>query len=59
MTFIEDFPTNCHFPRISRQSGLQAKDKHIIEVKPFINYVRVPREGGVGKISTYSYFGGG
>ena len=27
---------------------------------PFINYVRVPREdGGIGKISTYSYFGGG
>ena len=25
---------------------------------PFINYVRVSREGGVGKISTYSYFGG-
>ena len=26
----------------------------------FINYLRVPRErgGGVGKISTYSYFGG-
>ena len=25
----------------------------------FINYVRVPREGAVGKISTYSYFVGG
>ena len=26
---------------------------------PIINYVRVPREGGMEKISTYSYFGGG
>ena len=26
---------------------------------PFINYVRVPRERGVRKISTYSYFGEG
>ena len=25
---------------------------------PFINYIRVSRGGGVGKISTYSYFGG-
>ena len=25
----------------------------------FINYVSVPREGGHGKISTYSYFGEG
>ena len=32
-----------------------ARDKGSI-----INYVRVPREGvGVGKISTYSYFGEG
>ena len=34
-----------------------------ITVEPFkglfINYVRVPRDGGVGKISTYSYFGEG
>ena len=27
--------------------------------EPFIKYVRVPREGGVGKITTYSYFGEG
>ena len=27
--------------------------------EPFTNYVRVPREWVVGKISTYSYFGGG
>ena len=26
---------------------------------PFIKYIRVPREGGIGKISTYSYFGEG
>ena len=33
-------------------------DVYLLGKGPFINYVRFSTGGGIGKISTYSYFGG-
>ena len=45
----------------ANSTALTTPERWLVIYKgPFIYYVRTPRErGGVGKISTYSYFGGG
>ena len=36
---------------------IESAMSYFLSLGPFINYVKIPREGEVGKISTHSYFG--